>query len=347
MGTPQYTRAVAKTVASLATRKGRRQFVKDMDLLSKSDFMKKRYGEGWVRDLKQQLGQGSFEKAISGTKGIREKGLAITKTGDKVAIVAGGIPYYRIKLKEFSHLGKELAQKKALTATEIHINKLQQSADLATYSPFERGGALQKAVTMFKKAQTQYLREAIAGKTAVLHSKGAKAKLAGAKKIAIAHFLLPMTWQFISDGFEWVPEHQQRAAIFGSFNAIPAAGDALTTLYNQNIIPYPYKWGDPEKTTPLTSTITDFGNVLNLIKDGKLTDYEIKSTMKGIVGLLGKTTGFPFDPLYKAALLNRDLQKGKLSTEDQWRRIMGFSQSTLDHYGLGKKKKKNKTKLFR
>jgi hypothetical protein len=208
-------------------------------------------------------------------------------------------------------------------------------------SNYEMGGSFQKAITMLTKGSVQYLRQEFNAIQNLRYGKGSKTQ--NIKNFAIAHFLLPMTWQFFADGFEWESDEQLRAAIFGNFNSLFLIGGVAETIYDKAILKK--RVGDVMQVSPIMSIQKDSEvlaeQAIKMLGDKKITDKDIERTISNMARVAGKTTGLPIDQAIKAVKLVKDLANNDTGDDfDTARRIMGFSKYVIDKNKPKKKKVK-------
>lgn len=191
---------------------------KAIAVLSKSSLMQTR---GAAQDV--DIIKNVHRKAgkVFGEKQTLENALLFTtKLGDRGAIYMGGWSVYQYH----KSLGKSDAQ--ALAEFEKAVASTQQSSDLDQLSRLQANrNPFYKAMTMFMSSPNAYwraekraIRQAIRGQISIQEA---------GKKVFIFHFLLPMFFQYISDGFDFDEKNQTRAAVLGSLNGFMILGSLL------------------------------------------------------------------------------------------------------------------------
>ena len=129
-------------------------------LFEKSEIFKERFGEGYERDIKRAL-QTNEVKTLSSTKNsIREKMFVFLRQADKLTVYQGGWAAYKYKYAELIKEGKTKAEAEAgaIKYAEDVTNRVQESSQLDTLSSIQRGGSLNKALTMFGGQPSKYVR---------------------------------------------------------------------------------------------------------------------------------------------------------------------------------------------
>ena len=186
-----------------------------------------------IRDL-EELSKTDLIKNKAKNINLRELMMANIKLGDRGAIYIGGWALYKSELKKNLAAGMKEAEAKAkaLNTFERVTDETQQSGRMSQQSYWQSNSFL-RAFTMFQSSQNQYLRKEINALRGVFT--GRMSKKQAAKTIFIYHFLLPMLFQFVADGFRWDKDAQLRAGFFGSFNGIFILNQALEGLWDATV----------------------------------------------------------------------------------------------------------------
>ena len=186
-----------------------------------------------IRDL-EELSKTDLIKNKAKNINLRELMMANIRMGDRFTIYSGGWALYKSELKKNLKAGmnEAAAKAKALDTFERVTDETQQSGRMSQQS-YWQSNAFLRAFTMFQSSQNQYLRKEINALRGVFT--GRMSKKQAAKTIFIYHFLLPMFFQFVADGFRWDDEAQLRAGFFGSFNGIFILNQALEGLWDATV----------------------------------------------------------------------------------------------------------------
>ncbi len=186
-----------------------------------------------IRDL-EELSKTDLIKNKAKNINLRELMMANIKLGDRGAIYIGGWALYKSELKKNLAAGMKEAEAKAkaLNTFERVTDETQQSGRMSQQSYWQSNSFL-RAFTMFQSSQNQYLRKEINALRGVFT--GRMSKKQAAKTIFIYHFLLPMLFQFVADGFPCDKDAQLRAGFFGSFNGIFILNQALEGLWDATV----------------------------------------------------------------------------------------------------------------
>lgn len=203
--------------------------------LSNTTLMKTR-DANIIRDL-EELSKSDLLKNMQKAKGkIKWNDLLMLniKLGDRGAIYVGGWAYYKSQLKKnlAKGMSAEEAQQKALQEFERFTDETQQSGRMSQQSYWQSNPML-RAFTMFTSSQNQYLRKELRAMRGLLTKRADKKQVA--KTMFIYHLLLPMLFQWASDGFRWDKDAQLRVGVLGSLNGIFILNSILDNLFDMAV----------------------------------------------------------------------------------------------------------------
>jgi len=300
--------------------------------LSQSEYMRARYGHGWDIDVIQSMRRDVSNK-MAGVDNLTNKLMFPTKYGDRIPILAGGWAVYKTKYNQYRAKGMPdaVARKRAMTDFERATDRSQQSGTLQSLSEIQRSGSLARFFTMFMTSQNQYYRQMSSGIRNLRAGRGSKVE--NIKKIALTHFILPMTFQYISDGFRFDEKRQLRAAITGGTNGIFIASDIVEGIVAS-------LQGEYYMNEGIQTPVAD---LFNKIQDAieNTTKEEWVKVLDDIAGATSDATGIPYDPVKRMAVgLIDEMSRG----DDLWtgiRKTIGFSDYALDN----KEEKPKKVKI--
>ncbi len=284
-------------------------------ILRETEFLQAR-GQNIDRDIKAAIATDAYS-AYRKTQSALNMTMLNVQLGDQGAIVVGGWALYRHVLKQTS------SKEKALRAFGKISTKTQQSGDVDLQSFFQRLGAIGKLFTMFKSTQNQYFRLEIGAVRNYLAGREGLSQTA--KTLAIVHFILPMLFQYVVDFFRFDPEHQRRAAIFGSLNGLFIVGDMLDFLLRSALGMKKY---DPQ--VPITTVTRDGAKIidaLSKLQADDFTDEDMVNLMKGTAGLGGFAIGQPVEGVGDMFAGVRKLYDGEY--RDGLGGILGWSEFSL------------------
>ena len=230
--------------------------------------------------------------------------------GDKGAIYLGGWPVYK------AILNKTGSHEKALAEFDRITNETQQSSYMSEQSKWQSNPFL-NWFTMFQSSQNQYLRKELTAIRGLITGRMDKDKVF--KTLFIYHFMLPMLFQFVSDGFRWDKDAQLRAGMLGSLNGAFVLGKVMERIVDWSITQkLNYKLGIRELLPPL-SVFENMGKFLNdSVKFAKdeiyLEDYidAIKNLGKTAGEMGGLPVKYPMDIISKTEDYIEEENYGKL-----------------------------------
>jgi len=263
----------------------------DIKVLTDNPYMKNRWKGNFIRDIRilKELTSDENMLGLKQNPSLDNMLLWFMKAGDRAAILAGGWAYYK------SLVDKGVAPEVALDRFFDVTNRLQQSADLSQMPTlFQDPNFIVRLYTTFKLAPNQYFDAMM--NTLINAKRISPAEFA--KKLVIFHFLQPMLWQFLTDGFKWDDKKQLRAAILGPFAPVFITGDILTNIIDfvvSKIADEDTK--NAEFNTPLGSWVKDMIDtaeaVTKYLKEGDISYEDFAAALRDFAGALGPVAGAP------------------------------------------------------
>jgi hypothetical protein len=245
--------------------------MKAAETLMKSDYMQKRYKDGFERDMLQGMKR-DYDDILKGTSNLKNKLMFLTKWGDKAAILMGGYSVYNYHYNKAKAEGKSnaMADKIALEKFEEATKLSQQSTNVEDLSQFQTMGSIGKLFTMYMTSPISYFRqERKSARDFVKGYKSGNKKLMrnAAKRFAVYHLILPTVFQYVANGLpglltEWDEDDEKdllRAATIGSFNGIYLAG-SLISYFGDVITGKPWVRGGKYSPSPAFDAIVDIIN---------------------------------------------------------------------------------------
>ena len=209
------------------------------DILMESEYMQRRYKDGFERDLEGM--KGDYDNMLKGTSNLKNKMMFLIKWGDKGAILMGGYSVYKYHFDKSRAEGKSIGESKkiALSKFEEATKLSQQSINIEDLSQFQRMGSLGKLFTMYMTSPMSYFRqERKSARDFVKGYKFGDKKLMrnAVKRFTIYHFVLPLVFQYVASGLpglltDWDEEDEKdlmRAASIGSLNGVFIAGQLIS-----------------------------------------------------------------------------------------------------------------------
>lgn len=210
------------------------------DILMESEYMQKRYKDGFERDILDGMKR-DYDSMLKGTSNLKNKMMFLIKWGDKGAILMGGYSVYKYHFDKSRAEGKSIGESKkiALSKFEEATKLSQQSTNPEDLSQFQSMGSIGKLFTMYMTSPIAYFRQE--RKSARDFVKGYKFKdkklmRNAVKRFTIYHFVLPLVFQYVASGLpglltDWDEEDEKdlmRAASIGSLNGVFIAGQLIS-----------------------------------------------------------------------------------------------------------------------
>lgn len=303
--------------------------IKKSKILMSSPMMQARYRVGFERDIILAMKK-TTPKDFSETKNLSDTLLFFTKLGDRTAIMFGGWSVYKYHYGKFirSGMSNKQAHQKALVKFGMATTRAQQAGNVEDLGSIQRMGSWARLFTMFMTAPNQYFRSSYGALRNLKAGRGSK--VSNLKRFAIAHWVLPMMFQFAASGFRWENEKQIRAFLVGSLNGLLILGDLIETMVDAASIG---NYFAPD-AVPLVSagktTASGIAKMHKTIVEGFTTE-EVLLAIHDIASGVSKVAGIPYDPLYRISSAVVETSKGTL--EDP-RQLFGYTK-----YALGLKDK--------
>lgn len=307
-------------------------------ILLSSKHLKNRYQLGHERDIAAAL-QKNIPEGIADKLNFRDLYMLPTKVGDAGAIMMGGWSYYKWKHDEYIKTMPEAeAKEKALRDFAKVTNRNQQSSRLGEQGGFQRGNSYAKLLTMFMTSPQQYYRNVAGGYRNLWAGRGSKSD--NLKRLAIAQFILPMTFQFVASGLKWDDEDQLRAVLIGPLNGVFLLRDGISALMQGLTSGRTYS--DTGRSPAFT--IFESAGRVGIEAYRLITDHDMASwadLFDEVVTTLSYPVGFPYKVGKK---IYKGVEAGVTGkTEYPILRAMGFSEKSLKS-GVTKKQKTRRAK---
>uniref|UniRef100_A0A6M3KBP1 Uncharacterized protein n=1 Tax=viral metagenome TaxID=1070528 RepID=A0A6M3KBP1_9ZZZZ len=254
--------------------------------------MRTRWGSGHERDIKLAMQQG-YPQQISGKGKFTDKFLGLIRGGDKFATIQGNWAKFKYEMKGLAWTEENIA--KAISSAERTMNRTQPSFGLESLSPFQKGGSLLKAGSMFQNQPNKYYR-IISGTIRNLRAGRITPKEA-AKNLILTWVVLPSLFQFISDAFQFKPLHQIGAVALGPARFILGAGSIVQSVADIALGRY-----HPFQVTPLTQPIDDatvlVSKMRQIIKDianpaEGIDEEDVITVLERVSKFIGAVKGYP------------------------------------------------------
>jgi hypothetical protein len=215
-------------------------------------------------------------------------------------------------------------------------------------SDLQRGGSLGKLFTMFQSQPNLYYRATSMAVRDLIRHKGEPRQ--HIKTILLAHFALPMLFQFISD-FGWDTKHQIRAGLIGSFNGIFALGDFIsnTVAALQNDLAFGIE------SVPIMDAPNKFFEAAKVIgkmsDDGEIDMGEVFKVADKLASGTSRFMGIPYDPtkkVFAGAGVKLNKEGVQYSTENiNLKRLMGVSELAIKDNEMEMKEAKRRMTIYK
>ena len=279
--------------------------------------------------------------------------MSTTMTGDKAAIIFGGVPNYLYYKKQFKAKNKNATEQEAIDYAikrfESDTLRTQQSSDLQDKDYFQTGGALARAFNMFLTTPKQYFRReiiAVRNMSRIIASGGKKGKGSFGENLrtfGTYHVVMPVIFEWASQGFPGLARDADdedlqdlgMAAIIGNINAIFILGD-IFEVFSDYITGKP--WADKAPTLPALSQATRISSLLD--RATKTKDPKKRAeAMNKFYGELATISSLPVPTLQRFVDNWGDLLRGDSKDTGQFiLKLFNFSK-----YAQGDRKKKKTT----
>ena len=277
------TIAYAESIPVAEFAKGELDFwknpVKNSKFMYKHSELLKSRGQNQERDLKTALKSDEFSAYRARPNFLNSLMLNI-QLGDQGAIVVGGHAVIKYHMDQGKSIEEAFAIFGRLTSST------QQSADKSLLSTTQRGGSFAKMFTQFMSAPNLYYRREMWALRNLMHGKIDKKQFT--KTIMLYHVLIPMIFQFISDGFTWDEDEQFRAFLLGPWNGVFIAGDIVNGIIRRALGLRRY-----DDEVPIMTIVDDAARGWDLWDWNNLTSEEFHNALRGLAGAVGKWKGVP------------------------------------------------------
>ena len=304
------------------------------EVLDNSIVLQDRYGQTIKRAVETYADE-KFEKMNGGllerfglTNANQDKISKIlmwtTMTGDKGAILVGGVPNYLYYKNEFKKKNPEASEQEvidhAIKKFEADTLRTQQSSDLQDKDYFQTKGALIRAFNMFLTTPKQYFRrEIIAARNMyrIVKSGGKQGKGVikdngelnywkslgkSARSLAVYHVVMPVVFQWVSAGLpgllRGMNDEDKKdlgiAALLGNLNALFIIGKVAETLKD---VMLDKPWAKTPSTIPILGQTAQLANLYMRAQKakGKKREEAMNKFMAEAIAL----TGIPAPQLRK------------------------------------------------
>jgi len=315
--------------------------VEKSKILMDTEFMQARYHRGFERDIMLAM-QRTTQQELAGKHNIRDLIMFPTKLGDRGAILMGGWSVYKYYYDQAIKQGKSEAQARKLGLDEFEAatSRSQQAGEVEDLPDLMRRGSWTKLFTMFVTAPNAYYRMESLAVRNLIQGRGKTSE--NLKKFVIAHFILPMMFQFVANGFRWRDDDQLRAVILGSLNGLLIIGNIAERTAQSFASAYRgvnrYFFGANDN--PVFDNLNDAPQVFyrlgKMAYNRDINWRDITFVLDKTAGIVSKMRGIPYDPAKRMGKGVKQLIEEPAEAEALLKAV-GFSD-----YALGPKEKVNK-----
>ena len=291
-------------------------------LYNNSETYKARITQGFERDIRASLKKEGVSK-LSGKTNIIDWFLVQIRMMDTLAVTQGMWAKYKAGLNE------GLSQAEAIAGAEDTTGRTQPSFGIDTLSAIQNSGSWYKLMTMFQNQPNKYFRMEADNLRNFKYGRGSRAK--AASTIFLVHVLLPCMFQFIADAFQWKPERQLRAGVFGPINFILIGGQAFQSVWGWlTDQPFDYQISPVMQTTRDIQTI--FNKARKMVNTGQdpykdISVDDVASLVEYLAKAGGQVTGLP-TPYF--VQVSKQLRHVKEAGEDIELKHFLFSEWSLE-----------------
>ncbi len=302
-------------------------------------------------DAKNQLLNNSFLEAS-------QKALLITtRSGDKLAIMLGGMPNYLYYKAQYKKQNPQATEQEvidyAVKKFEKDTKQTQQSSDLQDRDYYQTSDGFMRAMNMFMTTPKQYLRKeiiALRNLRRMMNGKAARGTaFENVRQFFTYHFVMPMLFQWVAAGFptgeDWDEENSDdmiRAAIIGNLNGAFVLGDMLSTFAD---FVQGKPWAADLNNIPLFIQVADAvkaaQDLVQKVNAKEPDPDKISEARWDLFAAFAGMFGLPGDQINKA---RRNIDKFSQETDvkKMLLRILNYSDYVIEGPKEKKKKKKKK-----
>ncbi len=281
------------------------------------------------------------------------------KTGDRNAIMLGGMPNYLYYKDQALKAGKseQEAIDEAIIKFERDTKRTQQSSDIQDRDVLQTGDPLYRALNMFLTTPKQYMRKEIQAFTNLNRKLMAWDKTAGKgtrgenlRTLAMYHVFMPVLFQWVTNGMpgllaEWEDEDEAdllRASVIGNLNALFIIGDVFNVIGD---VATDKPWaGNPTRNMPIVAVAANIAKQYDRINNIKDPEKKAEATKKMFYEIL-TLGGIPASNIDKIANNFMKVIEGGESPEKAIMRLLNYSEYQIEGKQKKKKKPKRTTKL--
>ena len=284
--------------------------------------------------------------------------MMLTKSGDKAAIMLGGLPNYRYYKAQYKKQNPKATEQEvidyAIRKFERDTKKTQQSSDIQDRDYYQTDDPLMRSFNMFMTTPKQYLRKEIDAfrnlgrKIRAMDSKAGKGTIGqNLRQLAMYHVMMPALFQWAALGFPVDMDDEDKAdmagaMLLGNLNALFIVGD-LFTMTKDVLLEKP--WGGTPETLSIiqwaSSVLRKWSKWQQKIDAKKPDPTKIDDARYDFYGTILEGVGIPARQGMRYYDNYTKLFTEKMDTPEKIRRILNYSDYTIEGKKDDKKKKKD------
>lgn len=253
-------------------------------------------GYNFDREIKDTVASEQYS-AFRKQPGFLNILMLFMRAGDKMAIGMGAWGIYKRVLRETG------SEDKALEAASKATSEIEASGNLADQSKLQSSGSIARLFTMFTSQPMKFARLEIQAVRNGINGRMTPAE--AAKQFAIFHFVLPMTFQYVSDMFHVDVKKQKRAVIWGSLNGLFIVKDFATAVLNHAL---GIKGGTDND--PFSQQKQDLVKALSILNLHHIRTQDVMKSADGALALAGTLKGIPLEQAKNMFLGLEDIYHG-------------------------------------
>lgn len=257
-------------------------------LYENSPILRERFGNGYERDVKAALRTDHVKRLTQHKNAVRELMFTGIRNADRLTVYSGSWAAYRWGFNEARRNGKTIAEARAagIKLAEDITNRVQESSQLDTLSPIQRGGSLAKAATMFQSQPSKYVR--ILWNIARNWKYGRGDKMTHVRRFVVLWFVQSTIYNLVDQ----LLKKEEYRSTPGEFAARVALGPLTYPLILGQLFQSIYGWTQGDdfayNVSPILSIADDVQKGVQQINSS-----DIEEALTYFIEAMGKTAGVP------------------------------------------------------
>lgn len=318
-----------------------KSYVKDMQELANSPFIRERWKKGFSIDVGLILRHASRSANIIGK--FEEAGMIAGKFGDTGAILLGGTPLYRAKYKEYAKT-MPLTEAKAKAYQDfVEASRVQQSRRPEDLSAVQKENGVMRMFTPFMSSKILYMQRLMSAGRNISNNRGSMHDI---KVLVSFGFTQGLMYQMARMGFSALGEKDDpedeltriekgatKALIQSPLQGVPLLTTAIEYISNSAIDgkyynAYINKFEPAPNVEVINDAIDNIQKTYDEWHRNGASDKFKERLWKSVQNVAEIGTGVPWNNIKKITVQNWMRLTGELETDD-WRELLGYSKKTL------------------